>query len=373
MRPLYPGADHGEKPVAERIIYHQSVAAFVLNIFRAIVAPTHQGSSGRTMGFARGKGRHRSVRNSDVVRVAAVATLCLTLANCGKLGSVDPKYGVSASPRVVAAGEAVPKGGGVYRVGKPYVVAGRTYVPEENVNYSEIGMASWYGDDFHGRYTANGEIFDMQSISAAHPTLPLPSYVRVTNLKNRKSIIVRVNDRGPYAHDRIIDLSVRTAKLLEFHGHGVARVKVEYVGRAPLQGSDDRKLLATLRDGDRPAHDKPRDVQLAAAGGNFAPYFDKRPIAQAPLRNVPAPPERPYVADEETETAEVVQVASQTSQVTKDSPAPSFNQRFGSVQKAALAAPPSTGQPGRMASPVSAYASVRYDGSAGFMSGRGLY
>jgi rare lipoprotein A len=298
------------------------------------------------------------------VRVAAVATLCLTLANCGKPGSVDPKYGVSASPRVVAAGEAVPKGGGVYRVGKPYVVAGRTYVPEENVNYSEIGIASWYGDDFHGRYTANGEIFDMQSISAAHPTLPLPSYVRVTNLKNHKSIIVRVNDRGPYAHDRIIDLSVRTAKLLGFYGHGLAKVKVEYVGRAPLAGSDDRKLLATLRDGDLPQQHKGREVQVAAAGGNFAPYFDKRPMAQAPTRNVPSPPERPYQADDEPQVAEAAEPAAEPSR------APTFAQRFPQVQRAALDAP--AGQ-GGSASPVSAYAPVRYDATAGFMSGRGLY
>ncbi len=162
---------------------------------------------------------------------------------------LDPRYGVSASARVVEPGQPVPKGGGVYRVGKPYVVAGRVYVPEDDPHYSAVGLASWYGDDFHGRYTANGEIFDMNSISAAHPTLPLPSYVRVTNLANRKSIIVRVNDRGPYAKGRLIDLSVKTAKLLGFYGHGIAKVKVEYVGRAPLAGSDDRKLMATLRDG----------------------------------------------------------------------------------------------------------------------------
>ena len=155
---------------------------------------------------------------------------------------------MAASARVVEPGQPVPKGGGVYRIGKPYEVAGRTYVPEENINYSAVGMASWYGDDFHGRYTANGEVFDMNSISAAHPTLPLPSYVRVTNLANNHSIIVRVNDRGPYTGGRLIDLSVKTAQLLGFHGQGLARVKVEYVGRAPLEGSDDRKLMATLRE-----------------------------------------------------------------------------------------------------------------------------
>ena len=101
-------------------------------------------------------------------RSAAVVGACLALANCassGKFaGRVDPRYGVSSSPRVVAYGEAVPKGGGTYRVGKPYMVAGRMYVPEEDVpNYREDGLASWYGDDFHGRLTANGEVFDMDS------------------------------------------------------------------------------------------------------------------------------------------------------------------------------------------------------------------
>ena len=117
----------------------------------------------------------------------------------------------------------MPKGGGVYRVGKPYVVAAASTCRRKTSITAPTGLASWYGDDFHGRYTANGEIFDMNSISAAHPTLPMPSYVRVTNLANHRSIIVRVNDRGPYANDRLIDLSVRTAKLLGFYGHGLAR------------------------------------------------------------------------------------------------------------------------------------------------------
>ena len=114
---------------------------------------------------------------------AAVAT-CLLLANCASsdkfVSRVDPKYGVSSSPRVVALGETVPKGGGTYRIGKPYTVAGRVYVPEEDPNYRAEGMASWYGDDFHGRLTANGEIYDMEAISAAHTTMPMPSSRRAT-------------------------------------------------------------------------------------------------------------------------------------------------------------------------------------------------
>ena len=220
---------------------------------------------------------------------AALGLGCLTLANCSS-GKVDPKYGVSTSARVVEPGQPVPRGGGVYRVGKPYTIAGRVYVPEEDVNYRAEGMASWYGDDFHGRYTANGEIYDMNSISAAHTTMPLPSYARVTNLANHRSIVVRVNDRGPYVGDRVIDLSAKTAQLLGFHGHGLAKVKVEYVGRAPLEGSDDRKLMATLRDG-VPASGSAAQV---ASNKPFAPaYFDARPIARLPSR-APPPPERPY-------------------------------------------------------------------------------
>ena len=192
---------------------------------------------------------------------------CLALTNCttsNKLTSkVDPKYGVSASPRVIEPGQPVPKGGGTYRVGKPYYVAGKMYVPEENRRYRGEGTASWYGDDFHGRLTANGEIYDMGSISAAHPTMPMPSYARVTNMRNGRSLIVRVNDRGPYHDDRVIDLSGKAAELLEFRGRGLARVRVEYVGPAALEGSDDRRLLATLREG-APAP-APSSVMVASA------------------------------------------------------------------------------------------------------------
>lgn len=191
-------------------------------------------------------------RFSATLRSFASAGVCaglsLLLAHCSNSSRVDSRYGVSASERVVPPGEPVPKGGGTYRVGQPYVVAGQTYVPQDDPNYRAEGLASWYGDDFHGRFTANGEIFDKDGISAAHPTLPLPSYVRVTNLRNGKSLIVRVNDRGPYAHDRIIDVSTKAARLLDFYNRGTVPVRVEYVGRAPLEGTDDRILEATLRD-----------------------------------------------------------------------------------------------------------------------------
>jgi len=172
-------------------------------------------------------------------------------ASLGGVGAIDPRYGVRASPRVIADGEEVPKGGGSFMVGKPYKIAGRTYYPNEKP-YSAMGMASWYGSDFHGRRTANGEIFDRKSISAAHPTMPLPSYARVTNLRNARSMVVRVNDRGPYHGGRVMDVSQRVAEALDFHGAGTTKVKVEWIGRANLDGDDDARLLATLRD-DGPA------------------------------------------------------------------------------------------------------------------------
>jgi rare lipoprotein A len=207
------------------------------------------------------RGRAVSAAIGRFAPICAAVGLCALLANCSS--GADSHYGVAASPRMVADGDPVPKGGGVYRVGAPYTVAGVTYYPEANPHYSAEGLASWYGEDFHGRQTANGEVFDLNGISAAHPTLPLPSYVRVTDLSNRRSLIVRVNDRGPYHSNRIIDLSAKAARLLGFRNAGTAWVRVEYVGRAPIEGSDDRILAATLRQ-DEPAP-APSSVRLAAA------------------------------------------------------------------------------------------------------------
>src|SRR5438105_6218527 len=228
-----------------------------------------------------------------MVRGTVAVATCLVLANCAssnKFASrVDPKYGVSSSPRVVEFGEPVPKGGGTYRIGRPYIVAGRVYVPEEDVKYREEGTASWYGDDFHGRLTANGEVFDMGGLTAAHPTLPMPCYARVTNISNGKSLIVRVNDRGPYHGNRLIDVSNKAAELLEFKDNGVARVRVEYVGRAPLEGTDDRQLVATLRTG-TPAP-APSTVRIAAA----RPFVPEISSSAGRIRGeVPMPEGRPY-------------------------------------------------------------------------------
>ncbi|MEH3119810.1 MAG: septal ring lytic transglycosylase RlpA family protein [Methylorubrum populi] len=212
-----------------------------------------------------------------VLRLLAVCAVALTTANCAnnpaKLAGassgsdIDPKYGVRASRRLYNEGDVIPKGGGRRFSGKPYVVAGKTYVPREDARgYVREGLASWYGSAFHGRVTANGEVFDRHSIAAAHPTLPLPSYVRVTNLDNGYSMILRVNDRGPYHAGRVMDVSEEAARALDFHRRGTARVRVEYAGKASIAGSDDRKLLATLRTDGTPAATGRAPVMMADLG-----------------------------------------------------------------------------------------------------------
>lgn len=171
--------------------------------------------------------------------------LSILLAGCsggdGGRGAYNPQLGVSSSPRMIATNGPIPKGGGVYKLGSPYQVAGRWYQPQHQPRYDEIGIASWYGTDFHGRKTANGEIFDMNALTAAHKTLPLPSYAYVTNLENGRTILVRVNDRGPYVGDRLIDLSRASSNALGFMGQGLKHVRVRYAGEAPLNGNDSRE------------------------------------------------------------------------------------------------------------------------------------
>ncbi|MDP3546651.1 MAG: septal ring lytic transglycosylase RlpA family protein [Phreatobacter sp.] len=204
----------------------------------------------------------------------------------------NSRYGVSSSPRVVNEGRPVPRGGGVYRVGRSYTVAGRRYTPfEKREGHTETGVASWYGRQFHGRLTANGEVYDMHTLSAAHRTMPMPSYARVTNLTNGHSLVVRVNDRGPFHGNRVIDLSQRASNMLNFRGQGLARVRVEYIGRAPLEGSDDRQLLATLRTDGTPAP-RPNQVtptMIASAAPQTVPDPAPRQ-AQPTIAAVPAQP-----------------------------------------------------------------------------------
>jgi rare lipoprotein A len=295
-----------------------------------------------------------------IARVGAVAVGCLALANCsGPLTSKEAKY----SKRVVEEGEPVPKGGGTYRLGRPYTINGRTYVPHENPNYRAEGIASWYGSDFHGRLTANGEVYDMHGISAAHPTMPLPSYVRVTNLENGRSIVVRVNDRGPYAHERLIDLSIGTAKALKFYGNGLARVRVEYIGRAPMEGSDDRMLLATLRDGvPAPA---PSRVMIAAA----KPFLP----GSAESGATPVPAARPFTLG--APSARPAQAAAQGSaQTGTQAPASEVTAASRPPAKSSAAAAVEARAESPVHGTATGFAPMRSEGPAlGLMSGRGLY
>ncbi|WP_210482935.1 septal ring lytic transglycosylase RlpA family protein [Microvirga antarctica] len=272
-------------------------------------------------------GQTRSIaacRWSPLVRLAGVTAIALMAANCSSnmQGGIDPKYGVAPSPRVVRDGDPVPKGGGREQLGKPYTVAGRTYVPSANPNYKSEGLASWYGSNFHGRRTANGEVFDRGSVAAAHTTMPLPSYARVTNVQNGYSMIVRVNDRGPFHGNRIIDVSERAATALGFKNQGTARVRVDYVGRASTNGSDDRILLSSLRTDGLPAaltntlptmlaDATPRPAPMREATVARAPeaveqaepvqsFASQRvataadPVNTSMARSAPLPPERPF-------------------------------------------------------------------------------
>jgi rare lipoprotein A len=194
------------------------------------------------------------------IRLACVAALALSLAACGSAPSGSNN---------------VPPGGGkgIYKVGEPYQIDGTWYYPAEDWNYDETGIASWYGEQFHGKYTANGEIFDLNQMTAAHRTLPMPTVVRVTNLDNGRSIEVRVNDRGPYARGRIIDMSRRAAQLLGFEGQGTAKVRVQIDVPASIQVAS----LAGRRGTDPTVASAPPPPQAAPV----------RPVSAEPL---PVPP-----------------------------------------------------------------------------------
>jgi rare lipoprotein A len=296
-----------------------------------------------------------------IVRIGALGVVCAALAACSaadKFGAKNSKF----SKRIVEDGEPIPKGNGSYKVGQPYRLNGKTYYPVEDPSYRAEGVASWYGPDFHGRETANGEVYDMHGISAAHTTLPIPSYARVTNLENGRSIIVRVNDRGPYVGNRIIDLSIGTAKALDTYSKGLSRVRVEYVGRAPLEGSDDQMLLATLRQGSP----VPSLVMVASAKP-FVPSLgqDRENAAARGRDGAPIPVERPYALG----TAS----SSRSAQAAAVDSGPAGTGSAGKPRSVARLPDQSTApSQGRTATPTAGFAPAPAEG-VGLMSGRGLY
>lgn len=183
---------------------------------------------------------------SKLLRNIGLCIMTFGLVSLGACASGNNKYGVKTSKRVYTSKGALPKKAGYYKVGKPYKVAGKWYYPREDKNYNKTGMASWYGDEFHGRKTANNEIFDMHAFTGAHKTLPLPSLVKVTNLANGRIIIVRVNDRGPYHGGRILDMSRAAADALGYRSKGLTKVRVEYFGKAAEHPSGDNVRIAAL-------------------------------------------------------------------------------------------------------------------------------
>jgi rare lipoprotein A len=250
-----------------------------------------------------------SARVRLIFSLALIASLGGFIAACGGDGE-------RLGERVIPLGQPVPKGGGIYMLGKPYQVGGIWYTPREEPGYNRVGRASWYGELFHGRRTANGEIYDMDRLSAASPTLPLPVYAQVTNLSNGRTIVVRVNDRGPYANDRIMDLSRHSAEVLGFRGTGTALVRVKYLGRAPLSGDDryEQKFLASqgwmqiaakaARKGKAPAADvatlpleNPENLQTPWKNAAPAQSAAATPAPQMPARQAAASTPEPVQQD----------------------------------------------------------------------------
>jgi rare lipoprotein A len=209
----------------------------------------------------------------------------IALVGCSSKVKRDPFAGIG-SPMYKGSGP-LPKGGGRYAVGEPYEVAGTWFYPKEEPYYDKTGVASWYGPQFHRRMTSNGEWFDMEYLSAAHPTLPLPSYAKVTNLSNGREIVVRVNDRGPFVDSRIIDLSKRSADALGFRNRGTAPVRVQYIGPAPLDDQGDHLVAmnSELRQG-TPLH------QLIAAAGSRGVSSPELAVASLAPSNASPPAEK---------------------------------------------------------------------------------
>lgn len=209
--------------------------------------------------------RYRSRRVPVVGRMTRLVCCCAVLLLLTACGS-DRR----SAPRTSGDSSA-----GYYKVGQPYQVKGVWYYPKEDFSYDETGIASWYGEDFHDKKTANGEIYNKNELTAAHATLPMPSLARVTNLENGRSLVVRINDRGPFSGARIIDMSQRSAQLLGFEKQGTAKVRVQVL-------ADESKAIADAMR--RYGGPSPQTVQVASADNSVAAlpvYGDK--VTSQPL------------------------------------------------------------------------------------------
>lgn len=197
--------------------------------------------------------------------LAALGAMTLLLSACA-----ETQFLIHTAKRVSRT-DSASAGTGAYKVGNPYQIDGIWYHPEENYEYDETGIASWYGAAFHGKLTANGEDYDMNALTAAHRTLPMPSFVRVTNLENGRSLVLKVNDRGPFAKGRIIDISRRGSQLLGFQNQGTAKVRVQ------ILADQSRAVAARLQNRD----------DLARVGSPIT--VDKLPKASVSAEALPAP------------------------------------------------------------------------------------
>jgi len=211
------------------------------------------------------KNNWQSASGLAMVIVGGVA-----LSACSGGSKVSDPFAGTGSPVYTKAGP-IPKGGGRRHLGNTYTVGGRTWTPREDPTYNRVGIASWYGKRFHRRHTANGEWYDMNYYSAAHKTLPIPSYARVTNLATGKQLVVRVNDRGPFVGNRIIDLSRKSADYLGTKNKGTAKVRVEYIGPAPL--NDKGSHLAAMNR--ELAKGTPKTQLIARAGGSGSGNYSR--------------------------------------------------------------------------------------------------
>jgi rare lipoprotein A len=242
----------------------------------------------------------RTVRHAlSVGMLAGLAAACAT--------APPPKATSSAS------------GAGGYKVGNPYQIGDSWYYPHEQPDYDETGIASWYGPTFYGKQTASGELFDGDGLTAAHRTLPMPVNVRVTNLDNGKSLVVRVNDRGPFAKGRIIDVSKHAAELLGFYAKGTARVRVTYLGRGGLPGGeparDDTAPVLAKALPPVPAGRIETAILQVPDGARAAPPVQVASLAPPPMP-VAAPsysiPAEPSAADEPSDEVTTVPVPAVT-------------------------------------------------------------
>jgi len=225
--------------------------------------------------------------------VRLIARLLMVVAGAALLANCSETKFASMAIKDMTAPNGPQPGRGVYKVGNPYEINGVWYYPAVDYSYDETGIASWYGPGFHGKYTANGEIFDQNAVTAAHRTLPMPSIVRVTNLENGRSLIVRVNDRGPYVNNRIIDLSRRSAQLLGIIDKGTAMVRVQ------IMADQSRELALQMTGQQKPEVLASAVVPRAAVEAETLPppgskekprpIVDPPPPARAPPAAAPPP------------------------------------------------------------------------------------